>query len=98
MLRALAEAGQKPHRQQVEKPASKTAHTVLRAAEPPRPVVDRHLRDAKALGVRENRYEAVQLTVKPNLRGNFRPKQLQPAIMVMQPKPGYRADGRVEHS
>src|SRR5580698_2514645 len=72
VLRSLAEAGQKRDGEQVQKAASETSHAILRAAEPPRPVMHGHLRDAKAAGICKHRDEPVQLAIEANLGGHFR--------------------------
>ena len=85
MLRSLAEAGQKFHRQQIKEPFDEPPHAVFRMAEFPRPVPHHGFAHAKSPGMRQHRHEAVQLAVEPHFGKYFAAITFQPAIVVVQP-------------
>ena len=78
------------------KPRSEAAKAVFGLAELSRPMLHRQFGHAKAAGVGQHRNEAVQFAVQPHFPGDFRPENLQSAIVIVQLESGERADQPVE--
>src|SRR6185437_4907508 len=98
MLRPLAESGQEFDSQQVEKTFDEAADAVFRAAKTARPVGDGDLAHAKTAGVRQNRHEAVQFAIQPDLAKDLAAVTLHAAIVVVQPDAGQLADHPIKHA
>ena len=84
VLRPLAVADEKLHRQQIEQSLAEARDAVLRSAVLPRPMLHDDLADAKALGGGQHGHEAVQLAVEPDFVHHLAAKRLQAAVVVVQ--------------
>ena len=96
MQRALAEPGQEPHGQEVEKSLEEPRDAVLRDPMPAGPMMDLDLADAKAAGMSQHRHEPVQLAVDVHLANHLGAVELEPAVVVVEPAAGQAADHPVE--
>ena len=96
--RPVLVAPDEQHGEQVEQPAPVARAPVARDAVPPRPVVDRQLRDPPATLVGQQRDVAVQLAVQLERARAIASVRLQPAVEVVQAQPGQPPGHRVEHA
>ena len=98
MQRALAKAGEKSDRQQVEKPLEEPREAILGNAVPPAAVPNVDFRDPKAASVSQDRDKPVQLAIDADLPQDLFPVNLEPAIMIVQATATHSADHPVEEA
>ena len=97
VLRPLAVADHEFHGQQIEQALGQPRDAVFRFAELARPMADDDFADAKALGRREHRHEAVQLAVEPNFVHHLAAEGLQAAVVIVQVDARQLAHEPIEH-